>query len=91
MDCPGRCPRSARPLACRIFPLLPVIKAGRLTVEEDLRGRGLCPLTDGAMTHIEENFRRAVLRAAEILMKSAENRRFIEELSALQAELSSFF
>nr|HML49564.1 hypothetical protein [Clostridia bacterium] len=31
--CEGRCERSQRPLACRIFPLTPVLRADGLDVE----------------------------------------------------------
>ena len=30
--CPGRCNRNERPLSCRIFPLLPVVRKGEIVI-----------------------------------------------------------
>ena len=44
--CNGTCSRDLRPLACRIFPLTPYVKDGKLDVIIDPRGKGICPLAN---------------------------------------------
>ena len=45
LTCEGFCTRECRPLACRVFPLVPyVTKEGELKVIFDPRAVGFCPL-----------------------------------------------
>ncbi len=45
LTCQGKCTREMRPMACRIFPLLPYLDAyGHIRVKPDLRAYAMCPL-----------------------------------------------
>ena len=49
--CNGKCDRTKRPLACRIFPFFPTVDdKGKVYVEPDFRGVRLCPM----ITHSDE-------------------------------------
>jgi len=70
LTCDGRCDRATRPLACRMFPLFPLVTAeGRVRAVYDPRGLRLCPLVSQcAHVPLRRDFVRAVRRAGRILM-----------------------
>ena len=74
--CPGDCARDERPLACRIFPLLPVIRDGEVKVAADQRAR-------------DPAFAETVREAGKILTEDAAQRTFIERMTEEQDELKS--
>ena len=82
--CDGRCDRTKRPLACRIFPFFPTIdEKGRVFVEPDTRAARLCPM----LAHSDElvfdpRFFKAVKQVGKILSKDAECRAFLQEITA---------
>jgi len=81
LSCPGRCERTLRPLACRIFPLVPYKKPGqRMKIIYDPRATAMCPLTPQDLT---DEFCEAVTRAMRAVVKTREGRIFIEAQSAL--------
>lgn len=76
--CTGTCPREERPLACRIFPLLPIIrKDGSSGFRMDMRGHGLCPLCSQGRSALSPDFIHAVSECSGILAQSEEIRAFI--------------
>ena len=77
--CPGVCDRADRPLACRLFPLLPLVRETGIRVAVDARARAVCPLrrTDACA----ERFVAAVRQAGEILADDPEQRCFLMELT----------
>ncbi len=81
--CNGRCDRSKRPLACRIFPFFPTVdEAGRVYVEADFRGARLCPL----ITHSEEiifdkKFFKALKKVGKILTKDEACLEFLRKVT----------
>ncbi len=84
LSCPSRCERNLRPLACRIFPLVPYKKAGeRMKIIYDPRAALLCPLEPSALS---EEFCIAVTRAMRAVCKLREGRAFIEAQSKLVDE-----
>ena len=98
--CPGVCDREERPLACRLFPLLPLpetaegaetaMPAGeaeqvRVTVDE--RARGVCPLVKNGIQGLDPAFRQAVRQAGEVLLQEEEQRAFLLRLKEEQREL----
>jgi len=87
--CPGSCVREERPLACRIFPLLPVIRDGEVKVAADLRARAVCPLLKQGIRGMDPAFAEAVREAGIILAKTGTNRTFLERLTEEQDELKS--
>ena len=85
--CPGTCDRALRPLACRLFPLLPVIRGNEIRVETDLRARAVCPLARQGKDALLPAFIEAVRQAGTLLMEDPEQRAFLERLSLGQEEL----
>jgi len=77
--CDGTCDRNKRPLACRIFPFFPTIdEDGEIFVEEDDRGRLVCPMIGHADEILfDPKFLRAVKKVGEILAKDEKCREFL--------------
>lgn len=69
LTCDGVCDRALRPLACRIFPLFPVLtEEGRVRAVYDPRGWRMCPLVrECAHVPLRRDFVRAVRRVGRIL------------------------
>ena len=64
--CPGHCDRDERPLACRLFPLLPVIREdGEVRAVTDLRARTVCPLARQGRSALDPAFTEAVREAVK--------------------------
>ena len=85
--CGGNCVRQERPLSCRIFPLLPVIRDGQVKTVTDQRAKGICPLARQGKNALDPEFIRRVQEVGELLAKDDIQRRFLEELTAEQDEL----
>lgn len=82
--CKRACPRSRRPLACRIFPLIPYIDVyGELSIITDPRGRGVCPLCIMDKEHLDANFCRKVEYIGKIMMKFEQTREYLFSLSRI--------
>ena len=69
LTCDGTCDRSKRPLACRMFPLFPILtEEGRIRAVYDPRGYRMCPLVrECAHVPLDRDFVRTVRRAGRIL------------------------
>lgn len=69
LTCGGTCDRQKRPLACRMFPLFPILtEEGRVKAVYDPRGYRMCPLVrECAHVPLDRGFVRAVRRAGRIL------------------------
>ena len=87
--CPGRCERDDRPLSCRLFPLLPMLRAEGVKVATDLRARTVCPLARQGKDALSAEFVEAVRRAGQILAEDENQRPFLEMLTAQQDELKT--
>ena len=86
--CPGRCDREDRPLACRLFPLLPLIgDDGKIRVVTDQRARAVCPLARQGKSAMDPAFIDAVREAGELLVQSDEQAAFLDMLAEEQKEL----
>ncbi len=86
--CPGDCGREERPLACRIFPLLPSLRPdGRVAVRTDERARGICPLARHGKRSMDPAFIEAVRTVGETLAGEPGQRAFLHRLTAEQEEL----
>jgi len=85
--CSGLCSREERPLACRMFPLLPVPEGQEIRVRTDERARAVCPLTRQGKQGMDPAFVEAVRRAGELLIRQEDQRVFLEALKAEQAEI----
>ena len=75
--CPGTCSREERPLACRLFPLLPVIRSGTVKAAVDQRAYAVCPLARQGIRALDRR----------MLAVDGEQYRFLEVLTEEQDEL----
>ena len=83
LTCKSKCARECRPLACRIFPLVPFFD-GRLSVIYDPRGFRMCPFVQaGDAGMLSADFKAAVLEVSELLFKFSDGRKFIKSLSLI--------
>lgn len=85
--CGGQCQRENRPLSCRVFPLLPVLRPDGVKVATDLRARAVCPLARQGKDALQTDFVQAVRNAGEILARDPVQRTFLEKLTAQQDDL----
>lgn len=85
LTCSGVCDRTRRPLACRLFPLTPVLteREGReaLSVRMDPRAFAVCPLSEGGIRGLSPEFSQAVLAAGRILRQCPEHRAYLRALN----------
>lgn len=83
--CKGRCPREQRPLACRLFPLMPALSPqGRLAVRMQPY-RDICPLcSSGAgIKGLDADFVSAVKKAVRLLGKDAGTMAFVRLMTEI--------
>ena len=86
--CPGKCNRDERPLACRIFPLMPVKgEDGEIRAAVDLRAKAVCPLARQGRNAMDPAFTEAVREAGSLLAGEAEQAAFLKRLEEEQEEL----
>ena len=83
MLCKGECDRKLRPLACRIFPLLPYRHKGEtLKIIMDPRAKGMCPLARSLEPEqLEPEFVARVRKIAERILQLKDGAEYIEMLS----------
>jgi hypothetical protein len=80
-SCDGICERSRRPLACRVFPLLPYIgQDGKIYTILDPRSTAICPLSEKG---ISVKFKKTVHTVSIMLYKVADTRPFLKKQSLL--------
>jgi hypothetical protein len=78
--CGGDCPRSERPLGCRIFPLTPYRqKSGATGVRIDRRAFSMCPLAPHGVRALDPRFTAAALRALSLIDQAPEGRAFLKD------------
>ncbi len=79
--CDGKCDRTKRPLACRIFPFFPTVdERGKVFVEPDFRGARLCPLISHSDEIIfDKRFFNALKKVGKILAKDEACLEFLRE------------
>lgn len=80
--CNGVCDRNKRPLACRIYPLFPVIKNQHDAeyIEVDFDIRAACPLLSGDFD-VSRAFFKKVKRVGKYLLLNEETAEFYRGLS----------
>jgi hypothetical protein len=86
--CGGRCPRHMRPLACRLFPLTPILRSdGVFTLGYPIGAYPICPLTQANPGSLHRGFRRAVRSVyGEILTDPILFGRYLDETLRLREE-----
>lgn len=88
--CDSPCPRDARPLACRIFPLTPVFSKGAWTVRMDARARTMCPLVRHGVKGLDREFALAVRSALRLIAEDPEGEEFLKSWQAAEEEYRNF-
>ena len=88
--CDGTCNREHRPLACRMYPLFPLVEGQpgqeRIRLLYDPRGQRICPLAAGKIP-LEFTFRRAVRRAARVLLRDPACADYLRQTGAFLQEI----
>lgn len=87
--CSGRCCRGDRPLSCRLFPLLPLVREDGVKVATDLRAKAVCPLAREGKAALQEEFVAVVRRAGQLLAEDETQRAFLVKLTQQQDELKA--
>lgn len=90
LTCDGTCDRKLRPLACRIFPLFPILTdEGRIRAVYDPRGWRMCPLVrECANVPLNRDFVRAVRRVGRVLSADPACAAFLRMQTAEIADLN---
>lgn len=87
--CSGECDRDERPIACRIFPLFPIVTEEegkiRINVIRDPRA-GMCPIIRSSKT-VTPEFVRAVRLAARSLTRDEKNLEYLKAVSEEMLEI----
>ncbi|MBQ8313312.1 MAG: hypothetical protein IJX84_08935 [Clostridia bacterium] len=87
LTCSGSCHREDRPLSCRLFPLIPVLRPDGVKVTTDLRAKPVCPLARQGKSALQQEFVAAVRTCGQLLAEDEEQRRFLTKLTAQQDDL----
>ena len=85
--CSGRCQRGQRPLSCRLFPLLPLLREDGVHVAVDARSRAVCPLSRHGKDGLEPAFVAAVKQVGELLAQDEAQATFLRQLTEEHDEL----
>lgn len=90
--CDENCDRYQRPLACRIFPLTPILnKSGSLDIIIDPRSKSICPLGQAyTLDDFEPAFLKNVKKAFTLLCKNKEFYAFMQEYSNYLNDFQKF-
>lgn len=88
--CNGTCERSQRPLACRIFPLTPRVRRGKIAVELDVRAWPVCPLMEYGLEGMDSAFVAAVREVTVLLCEDKSCREYFEALSSYLEQFEAF-
>ncbi len=87
--CSGRCERADRPLSCRLFPLIPLVREDGIKVATDLRAKTICPLSRQGKDALNPEFVAAVRQVGRILAEVDAQRAFLVKLTQQQDELKA--
>lgn len=87
LTCGGHCRREERPLSCRLFPLLPVLRADGVKVAVDARSASVCPLWRMGRRSMQPAFVDAVRACGQLLAEDETQRAFLAYLTRIHDEL----
>ncbi len=91
--CDGECDRFQRPLACRIFPVTPILdENGKLELITDPRAKSICPMAKNFhASEYNNRFLKACEKSFKLLMKNAQFASFMKEYTKYLNEYRKFF
>ena len=81
--CKGRCKREWRPMACRIYPFVPVFKGEAIEIQPDPRATYVCPLILHGGEYIDPEFIQSVTEAFTILKEIPDFSEFMKRYDAM--------
>lgn len=81
LTCDGTCARYDRPLACRIFPLTPILREDTLQIVPDVRAWPICPLMPSGTQGLSRAFVAAVDAAMRLIAEDKAGRAFFALLT----------
>lgn len=87
LTCPGHCDRDHRPLACRMFPLVILLRPDGVKVATDEAAKSVCPLARQGKKALSEEFVRVVREAGRCLALDEGQAAHLRLLTAMQDEL----
>lgn len=88
--CSGVCRRDMRPLACRLFPLLPVLREDGIRVVTDERARAVCPIARQGRRAMDPAFTEQVKNVGVCLAADPEQKQWLERLTEENDALKTF-
>lgn len=92
-SCNGSCDRYQRPLACRIFPLTPILdENNNIKIITDPRAKSVCPLARGLYTNeYDSRFIRNIERSFKLLMHNKDFAEYMKAYTEYINEFNRFF
>lgn len=84
--CEGRCNRANRPLACRMFPLVMLLRSDGAKVATDAAAQSVCPLAKQGKSALSQDFVAAVRQAANLLAQDERQAAHLRLLTEMQDE-----
>ena len=90
--CTGKCERYQRPLACRIFPLTPILtEKGRMDIIIDPRSKSVCPLGKTLkLNEYSNKFLNNLKKTFSLLNKNPEFHEFMKVYSDYLRDFQKF-
>lgn len=89
LTCDGHCKRADRPLSCRLFPLLPLLREDGVKVATDLRSKAVCPLARQGKSALNPDFVATVRQVGRLLAEDDRQRAFLIRLTKNQDDLKA--
>lgn len=91
--CNGKCDRYVRPLACRIFPLTPILDANdNIRIITDPRAKSVCPLAKTLpLNEYTSSFIRSIEKSFILLKKNGHVHNFLKSYTDYINEFRRFF
>ena len=87
--CEGRCDRANRPLACRMFPLVMLLRPDGVKIATDAAAQSVCPLARQGKSALSQDFVAAVRQAANLLAQDDQQAAHLRRLTDMQDELKA--
>ena len=87
--CEGHCDRANRPLACRMFPLVMLLRPDGVKIATDAAAQSVCPLARQGKSALSQDFVAAVRQAANLLAQDNQQAAHLRRLTDMQDELKA--
>ena len=81
--------RANRPLACRMFPLVMLLRPDGVKIATDAAAQSVCPLARQGKSALSQDFVAAVRQAANLLAQDDQQAAHLRRLTDMQDELKA--